>query len=204
MYTVKSAMAHLADPNVILQNVCSTLRKIDPQFVKEEQQYYTAVAALKEEIGNTVSPSANEYIAAKEQEICAEIVYLVWLGFQQNLECYQNPVNTMFLKLDYEDFLRERRLHTLPDVKNALKTIDAFHKVLHTLPGEKMNLTDGITDFMCYLETTGFKLAHYFGFILADDFLPHVIPGYCKDPVTTIQYTWSIRDYLKLDPEQLL
>ena len=84
MYTVKSAMAQLTDPNVILQNVCSTLRKIDPQFVKEEQQYHTAVAALKEAIGNTVSPSANEYIAAKEQEICAEIVYLVWLGFQQN------------------------------------------------------------------------------------------------------------------------
>ena len=43
MYTVKSAMAHLTDPNVILQNVCSTLRKIDPQFVKQEQKYHTAV-----------------------------------------------------------------------------------------------------------------------------------------------------------------
>ena len=203
MYTVKSVMAQLADPNVILQNVCSTLRKIDPQFVKEEQQYHTAVAALKEAIGNAVSPSANEYIAAKEQEICAEIVYLVWLGFQQTLECYQDPINTMFLKMDYEDFHRERRLHTLPEVQKALKTIDAFHNAMHALPEEKMNLTDGITDFMCYLETTGFKLAHYFGFILADEYLPHVIPGYCKDPVTTIRYAWGLRDYLQLDLEQL-
>lgn len=106
--------------------------------------------------------------------------------------------------MDYEDFLRERRMHTLPEVQNALKTIDTFHDALRTLPDKKMDLTDGITDFMCYLETTGFKLAHYFGFILADDFLPHVIPGYCKDPVTIIQYTWGLRDYLQLEPEQLL
>lgn len=204
MYTVKSAMEQLTDPKIILQNVSDTLRKIDPQFAKEEQQYHTAVAALEATIGNTVSPSATEYIAAKEQEICAEIIYLVWLGFQQNLECFQNPTNIMFLKMDYEDFLRERRMHTLPEVQNALKTINAFHEALRTLPDKKMDLTDGITDFMCYLETTGFKLAHYFGFILADDFLPHVIPGYCKDPVTTIQYTWGLRDYLQLEPEQLL
>ena len=120
-------------------------------------------------------------------------------GFQQNLECFQNPVNTMFLKMDFEDFHREQRMHTLPEVQKAAKTINAFHEVMRTLPEEKKNLTDGISEFMCYLETTGYKLAHYFGFILADEFLPYVIPGYCRDSCTTLLYERNLCEYLRLD-----
>ena len=199
MYTVKSVMSQLTDPKVVLQNVSDTLRRIDPNFLQEEQQYLRAVDALKEAVGDSVSPTASEYIAAREQEICAELIYVAWLGFQQNLECFQNPINTMFLKMDYEDFHRERRMHTLPEVQKALKTINAFYEVLRTLPEEKRNLTEGITDYMSYLETTGYKLAHYFGFILADQFLYHVVPGYVSDPVTKMQYRWDLQRYLQLD-----
>lgn len=199
MITVKSVMTQLTDSKIVLQNVGNVLREIDPGFAQEEQQYNTAVAALKEAIGDSVVPSASEYIAAKEQEICAELIYVAWLGFQQNLECFQNPINTMFLKMDYEDFHRERRMHTLPEVQKAAKTISAFYEVIRALPEEKRNLTDGITEYMSYLETTGYKLAHYFGFILADKFLYHVVPGYTNDSVTTMQYGWDLHKYLQLD-----
>jgi len=203
MITVKSVMAQLTDPKIVLQNVGNILREIDPEFAQEEQQYIAAVATLREAIGESISPGATEYIAAKEQEICAELIYVAWLGFQQNLECFQNPVNTMFLKMDYEDFHREQRMHILPEVQKAKQTINAFHEVMRTLPEEKQDLTDGIAEFMCYLETTAYKLAHYFGFILADEFLPHVIPGYVSDPVTKMQYEWDLQNYLKLDLKAL-
>ena len=203
MYTVKSVMSQLTDPNVVLQNVSDTLRRIDPNFLQEEQQYLRAVDALKEAVGDSVSPTASEYIAAREQEICAELIYIAWLGFQQNLECFQNPINTMFLKMDYEDFHRERRMHTLPEVQEVLKTRNAFYEVLRTLPEEKRELTEGITEYMSYLETTGYKLAHYFGFIFADQFLEHVIPGYRSDMVTTMQYERELEDYLGLDLKKL-
>ena len=199
MFTVKTLMTQLTDPKVVLQNVSDVLRKIDPNFAQEELQYLAAVEALKEGIGETVSPSASDYIAAREQEICAELIYVGWLGLQQNLECFQNPVNTLFLKMDYEDFHRERRMHTLPEVQKALEIINAFCEELRTLPEEKRNLTDGITEYMSYLETTAYKLAHYFGFILADKFLYHVIPGYANDSVTTMLYAQDLRDYLQLD-----
>lgn len=48
MYTVKSVMTQLADPEVILKHVRDSLRMIDPKFTKEEQRYYAAVNALKE------------------------------------------------------------------------------------------------------------------------------------------------------------
>lgn len=199
MFTVKSLMAQLTDPKIVLQNVSDVLRKIDPNFAQEELQYLAAVEALKKGIGETISPSASDYITAREQEICAELIYVGWLGFQQNMDCFQNPVNTMFLKMDFEDFHRERRMHTLPEVQKALETINAFCEALRTLPEEKRDLTDGITEFMSYLETTAYKLAHYFGFILADKFLYYVIPGYASDSVTTMLHARDLRDYLQLD-----
>ena len=203
MYSVQSVMSQLADPGVIMENVSDTLRKIDPQFAHEEQQYICTVEALKAEIGDTVSPTAAEYIAAKEQKICAELVYVAWIGFQQNLACFQNPVNSLFLKLDYEDFHQERRMHMLPQVRQALKTIDGFHSALRESPERNKDLTDGIVSYMSYLETTGYKLAHYFGFILADKLLEHVVPGYCSDSLTTLAYARELREYLKLDLKAL-
>ena len=203
MYTVKSVMTQLTDPEVVLQNVSETLCKIDPEFAKEERQYFQTVDALEAAIGDSISPGVSEYIAAEERKICAELVYVTWLGFQQNLACFQNPINTMFLKMDYEDFHREQSMHTLPEVRKALTTIDAFYKALRELPEEQRKLAEGITEYMSYLQTVGYKLAHYFGFILADRFLYYVIPGYANDSVTQMQYAWDLQKYLQLDLKML-
>ena len=66
-----------------------------------------------------------------------------------------------------------------------------------------MDLTDGITSFYGYLETTGYKLAHYFGFRLADLFLPYVIPGYTNDSVDTMYYQSDLKKYLRIDVERV-
>lgn len=204
MHTVTSLVHQFTDPKVVLQNVCETLRKIDPSYAQEEHKFNHTVTELNKAIGESVSPSASEYLAAREQKICAELVYITWLGFHQNLECFQNPVNNRFLELDYEDIHREHRLHTLPEVRKALKTIDAFHKVMFTLPETKHDLTNGVTGYFCYLETVGYKIAHYFGFVLADAFLVHVIPGYVSDPCTTIRYTMVLENYMQLDLSALV
>lgn len=203
MYTVKSLMNQFTSPEVVLQNVSNALRQIAPDFVKEERQYYESIGVLKDTLGASMKPSVDEYIAAIEEEISAELVYVAWLGFQQNIECFNNPINTMFLKMDYEDFHRERRMATLPQVQHALKTINAFHDVLRTCSGFNHELTEGITSYITYLETVGYKLAHYFGFIFADQFLEHVIPGYRNDTVTTMQYERELEDYLGLDLRKL-
>jgi hypothetical protein len=196
-------MNQFTSPEVVLQNVSDTLRKVDPEFIQEERQYYETIGVLRDAIGNSTSPTVDEYIAAVEAEICAELVYVAWLGFQQNIDCSNNPVNTMFLKLDFEDFHRERRMGTLPQVQCAGKIINAFHNVLRSLPEETRNLTEGITSYITYLETVGYKLAHYFGFAFADHFLELVIPGYCSDGVTTMQYSWALSEYLKIDISKL-
>ena len=80
MCTVNSIMSQLTDSQIVLKNVGNILRKIDPEFALEEQQYNAAVATLREAIGDSISPSASEYIAAKEQKICAELIYVAFLS----------------------------------------------------------------------------------------------------------------------------
>ena len=157
----------------------------------------------EEEFGNSVSPNAGLYIQAVEKQIAAEMVYVGWLGFQQNLACFMNPVNALMLRADYEDIHRERRMHTLPNVQEAMTVINAFHDALRAFPQEKRDLTGGITDFICYLETTGYKVAHYFFFLLADNFSYHVIPGYTKDTVKAGIYGWGSKKFMKVDLKKL-
>ena len=47
MCTVNSIMTQLTDPQIVLKNVGNILRKIDPEFAQEEQQYHTTVDVLK-------------------------------------------------------------------------------------------------------------------------------------------------------------
>ena len=63
---------------------------------------------------------------------------------------------------------------------------------------KKHKITE-MEEYMSYMETVAYKLAHYFGFILADQFLYHVIPGYVNDSVTQMQYAWDLQKYLQLD-----
>lgn len=203
MKTIETMLHQLTDAKTVMQDVQDTLRIIDPEFQAEEDNYLKAVKDLERELGDTISPSVSEYLGAKEAEFAAAIIYIGWQGFQFNLDIFQNPVNALLLNGDYEDLHRERRLGTLPDVKRAQVVIEAFDAEVKKLPEEKRNLTDGITEFYTYLETTGYKVAHYFGFRLADRFLPYVIPGYSRDDTITFQYAGGLKDFLKIDLDRM-
>lgn len=203
MFTVNAAIHQFTEPAIVLKKVSDTLRVIDPKFETEEQNYVNARMLLEENLDNIHSARVQEYLAAIEQELSAQLVYAAWLGFQQNLLCFQNPINAMFLQTDHEDFLRECRMHTLPEVQKANQVINSFIDLLRTLPGDKPKLTDGIIDYVCYIETVGLKVAHYYSFIFANKFLEHVIPGYCSDPFTSITYKMLLEKYLQLDLDPL-
>ena len=80
---------------------------------------------------------------------------------------------------------QETLFRQFPQVEQASLTIEAF---LKALPENCLEAAEGITDFFSYLETVGFKLAHYWGFQFANRFLPDVIPGYAPDPFFTAKY----------------
>ena len=201
MKRINSVLHQLTDAAAIMQDLKETLREIDPSFRAEEERYEAAHGVLVETIGDSVTPSASDYLAAMEAECAAALVYIGWQGFRLNMDIFSNPVNALLLRGDFEDLHRERRLHTVPGVQEHNRTIHAFHDALRKRSADEQDLTDGISSFYTYLETTGYKLAHYFSFRLADGFLRHVIPGYTDDSVNTTLYKMALRDALGIDPD---
>lgn len=196
MYTVNSVFTQITDSTSVFQNIMDTLRMVDPSFEDEHRQYIHSVDTLMDSLCGEDSLTVMEYIAAKEKAFCSEMIYIAWLGFQQNIACFRNPINTEFLKLDYETIHRENSFQSLPNILSALSAINDFDCSLRSLPDDIQNIAMGITDFFSYLETVGYKLAHYFGFVFADRFLGYVIPGYAPDTATTMQYAMMLQEYL--------
>ena len=100
MYTVKSVFTQVTDPKSVFQNIMDTLRTVDPSFEDEHRQYIHSVDILMDFLCGEDSFMVTEYIAAKENAFCSEMIYIAWLGFQQNIACFRNPINTEFHKLD--------------------------------------------------------------------------------------------------------
>ena len=203
MKTVQTIFGQLTDPKTIMAEIRETLRTIDPEFFDTEVKYLAAVSNLEKELGNSITPSVSEFLAAEEEEFVSEIIYIGWQGFQLNMDIFHAPINAIMLRGDYEELHRERRLGTLPMAKKARNTINAFYEVLREKYRDKLDLTEDITGFYSYLQTAGYKIAHYFGFRLADQFLPYVIPGYVDDSVNTGYYRRTLQEYLDIDIDRL-
>ena len=203
MKTVQTIFGQLTDPKTIMAEIRETLRTIDPEFFDTEVKYLAAASNLEKELGNSITPSVSEFLAAEEEEFVSEIIYIGWQGFQLNMDIFHAPINAIMLRGDYEELHRERRLGTLPMAKKARNTINAFYEVLREKYRDKLDLTEDITGFYSYLQTAGYKIAHYFGFRLADQFLPYVIPGYVDDSVNTGYYRRTLQEYLDIDIDRL-
>lgn len=133
-------------------------------------------------------------IEEDERSLASHLFYLFWKGVQQNYACYKNPINRYFLKMDFEEFHQESLMTSfLPP-----KYDDAGRAFVMSLPENLRVLTDPIYSYYAYWQTTGYKLAHYYGFIYADSFLPQIIPGYHSDHVATITYNAIMCKYFSL------
>lgn len=203
MPTVKTILNQMTDSQYIMQELKKTIRSLDPMFQEEEAVFLHAVDCFTQEMEEPGCFSITKYLTAKENELAMELIYIGWQGFQLNLEIFKNPVAAMFLQEDYEELHLERRLCTLPTVQKARADQSVFCTALEMLPEEKKNLVQSIDAYYSYLQTVGYKLAHYFGFRLADQFLPNVVPGYASDPVHSSRYAMPLSHYLQADLAKL-
>ena len=203
MKTIQTMVQQLTDPEMILRELRETLIRIDPEFPDIEGKYLAAVSNLEKELGNSMTPSVSEFLAAQEAVLAAEMIYIGWQGFQLNLDIFNAPIHELTLRGDRTRLYRENRLGALPMAQKPGETVLAFRKQLREKYADEPALTDDITDFYSYLQTTGYRLVHYFGFRLADQLLPYVIPGYISDPVNTVYYRNGLKKELNLDLDSL-
>ena len=181
MNIIESILSQLTS-NVLVSDLKTVLREQDPEFPPVEAAFKEATCALASRIGKE---EAEKLLAAKEQQILSDLVYATYLGFQANLSNFHNPVASQFTKLDYDVFLREHIMQTLPHRATTEETIAAFRETYKDALSE---YEDAIQSYYIYLEVAGPKLAHFWGYAFANKFLPWVEPGYVSDGAQTSVY----------------
>ena len=75
---------------------------------------------------------------------------------------------------------------------NAVDTISRIMRIYAEFPEAQREAAAQIGDYYAYLETVGFKIAHYWGFLWGNAFYSQVIPGYAPDSSFTSQYAHMI------------
>ena len=185
MKTIEPILACLTSITMV-DDLRRVLREKDPEFLPAEEKFLEVVAHLTEKLG---IEEVERYVTAMDRQSCSDLVYAGYLGFQANLQNFHNPVASQFTRLDYETFLREHIMQTLPYRTAAEDTERAFLQAHKEILSE---YEEGILDYYVHLEITGPKLAHFWGYRFANQFLPWVEPGYVSDGAQTSIYAMEL------------
>lgn len=168
-------------------------------FMKEEFEDFAAAWKQFEHTMDILQTELDEMTVmdamdAVRCQTVSNLLFCGFLGLKANLDNFINPLSRNFLDVDSEVYLREDTAHSLPEYKHAQQVLDRFYSMLS--PNQKV-LHDDIIEYICHLENTVPKLAHYYGYILGNELFPRIIPGYHTDKVLTIQYRMMLRNYFK-------
>lgn len=158
-------------------------------FAEAREQYEQAMCKLKEELGEG---PVNMEAEAIRQQTASNLLFCGLLGIKANLDNFINPMARSFLEVDSEVYLREATAHRLPEYESARCKRNRFYA---SLSAEQRETYEAAIAYVSYLETVGPKLAHYYGYLLGNEFLHRIIPGYHADPVLTAQYGLMLEDY---------
>ena len=179
----KSVIADLAD----------LLRANDADFAESEKGYYAAVEKLRAALPAEQTPTLDEYLSACETDVISVVAYAGYLGFRVNLENFHHPIGIDFVRLDTIDYLKDHLHGHFPSKYRNSQVREAFYK---SLPEGLQGLEDSIQDYFTHLECSGPKLAHYAGYIIANNILPWVEPGYREDYCQTLAFTAETEKYM--------
>lgn len=191
MVTTQAVMERLAGKGIV-RELEAYLEQTFEDFSDVQSQYISAVERLKNDLGGDSFPSVDDMVDAIERQTASNLFFSGVLGVKANLDHFIDPVARTVLDVDFDAFLRENTARRLPEYKKAQAVMDCFFATLS--PAQKEVFGD-IIEYISYLETIGPKLAHFYGYILGNEILYRVVPGYHPDSVLTIQYKSMLERY---------
>ena len=184
MITVQDVLSNLSSVSMIAE-LSNFLVENDLDFSPVQAAYQDAARILVSQLGK----EAEAFLSAQDQQIISDLRYCAYLGFQANLANFRCPGGNHFVAQGSDHFLREHIMYSLPDRVSHDIIITTF-QTNHGQSAEPQ--LDAIQNYYIYLETIGPKLAHYWGYVFANHFLPLVEPGYVCDGAQTSIYTMEL------------
>lgn len=150
-------------------------------FQGVQEAYRSALQSLCGETGNR----ARHLSDAIDQQ-CALLFFFAGVqGLQMNLTHFLCPMspNCTWPQVDDENFLRLGLAEEMPGYTAAELEISGLTATLG-----KKDTMDAVAEYRATLETGGMRLAHYWGYLLGNDLLPHCVPGYRPDSTLDLRY----------------
>lgn len=191
MKKINETVSKMLDFSAVMEELTAAFTEMDPDFPDIAHAYSEAAQGLVDKFGE----AAQTFLAAKESEFCIEAFSLCWSGFLLNYQCFQDPIHGLIMDCDFETLHQEDRLRTIP-------ALQRFSQDTAALPAESELLLP-ITEYYSYLQTYGYKLAHYYGFRLANGILPYLVPGYVPNELLAWKYKSKIAWYSELNVDML-
>lgn len=188
MLTMQTILEQLTGRHIVAAFV-QRMAEESEDFAADYQRYTNAMDVLRTQLGDAVTEECN----AIERQLASDLLFSGSLGFKANLNNFIDPIARNFLDVDFEVYLREEMAHSLPEYVRAQKVRDHFYSQL--TPAQKEIYGD-VTTYTSHLKTVGPKLAHYYGYMLGNELLPRIVPGYRKDSIQTARYTTILENYL--------
>lgn len=165
-----------------------------PQIAEDHQQFEAAIDYFRATLSENASPSVDELIDAIDEQITLLLLFSGYLGFQANVDHFINPVARTFIEADPEVYLRERVAKAMPMYADAQAVIDQFYAQL--LPEQKEQ-HECVRAYVAHLDAIVLKIAHYEGFLLGNELLRYVMPGYQPDAQLTGLYRLMLKECLQ-------
>ncbi len=195
MKKINETVSKMLDFPAVMEELTAVFGEMDPGFPNIERAFSEAAQGLVDEFG----APAQTFLTAKESEFCIEALSLCWSGFLLNYQCFQDPVHSLMLDCDFEVLHQENRLPSIPALGQFSKDAAALSSML---PAGSERLLP-ITEYYSYLQTNGYKLAHYYGFRLANRLLPYLVPGFVPDELLAWKYKSKMISGSEMNVDQL-
>ena len=191
MITTQKVLSQLTGDEVF-DSLVQVMTESFSDFAECQKKYEETMGLLEEQLGGNILASVKNAI---RKQTVSNLLFSGILGIKANLDNFLNPLARNFLDVDYEVFLRENTARNLPGYVNAQHELDQFYEKLSL---DKRTLYGNIISYISYLEALGPKIAHYYGYLLGNELLPRVFPGYHSDVALTARYRMMLRDDLGL------
>lgn len=173
----------------MLTKMVSVIEEVSKDFSHIKSEYEQALHILRRELGDE---KIKPFLDAVTRRCEADLLFCGSLGYQANLNNFRDPIARTFMDVDFEEYLRVNVLQRMPQRQTAEAEIDAFY---HSLSDEQKGVYDAISSYLVSLELDLTKLAHYAGFMFANDMLNYTEPGYVPNYVLTLRYQSFMSDW---------
>ena len=171
-----------------LSERCSDYAEAEKKYLRRVREFEST-----EENAETL---INGIIIQHEKTITACMLFAGYRGFEANRDNFQKSKRSFSQFYEPEQYLNER---VMKSMSIPVQTTIELRKAYGTMTEEQKTMYEDLVSYFILLEDHGTKLAHFYGYMLANHLLYKMIPGYVVDQVQTQRYTKKLSTYLGFD-----